>query len=123
MRPAWPRAASAGAFMRSAGMRCARTTSRISNSTMATARELLEEADALMRRNRAQEAAAAHADIPVLTEAVDGDDGALGEDSIGDFAGMDDPTPIVVPAAFAQQPIIRDTTIGGDFPELTEIVV
>jgi len=90
---------------------------------MATARELLEEADALMRRNRAQEAAATHADIPVLTEAVDGDDGALGEDSIADFAGMEDPTPIVVPAAFAQQPIIRDTTIGGDFPELTEIVV
>lgn len=43
---------------------------------MATARELLEQADALMRRNRSREAAAADAagGIPVLTEAVDAGD-------------------------------------------------
>jgi hypothetical protein len=39
---------------------------------VATARELLEQADALMRRNRLREAAAAGAasDIPLLTEVV-----------------------------------------------------
>ena len=37
---------------------------------MATARELLEQADALMRRNRGRETAAPAADFPVLTDRV-----------------------------------------------------
>src|SRR4051794_41067933 len=37
---------------------------------MASARELLDKADALMRRNRGDAAAATDTDIPVLTEAI-----------------------------------------------------
>ena len=55
-------AASAGSSTRSAATRCARTTCPDGAEPMPTARELLEQADALMRRNRAladAEAAAA----------------------------------------------------------------
>ena len=88
---------------------------------MATARELLEQADALIRRNRLREAAAAASDIPVLTEVVAA-------------AGVGAPR---VPAAEA----LREANVGatgtvpparsgdlsppstaGDVPVLTEIV-
>ena len=66
-----PRAASAGSSTRRAATKCARTTSRSAppRITMPTARELLEQADALMRRNRATRP---EADIPELTDEVRG---------------------------------------------------
>ncbi len=89
---------------------------------MATARELLEQADALMRGNRLREAAATAAtDIPVLTEVVAAGDAdatgvpaaeALRETGAFGIAPMPSPAP-----GDAAAP-----SFARDFPVLTEIV-
>ena len=93
---------------------------------MATARELLEQADALMRGNRLREeaaAAAAAADIPVLTEVV-----AAGAGD-GNAAGVPAAEALREAAASDFAPVPRAAAGDGaapaatrDFPVLTEIV-
>jgi len=88
---------------------------------VSTARDLLEQADALMRGNRLREAAAAAAatDIPVLTEVVAAGDAdtarvpaaeALREAEASDFAPMPRAGAGAAPAA------------AREFPVLTEVV-
>ena len=98
---------------------------------MATARELLEQADALMRRNRLRDADAADASagIPVLTEIVRsagaGDDGERAADSGGERRFAPDVT-----AAMAAAAPMAGTPTGShdrgyefdDVPVLTEVI-
>jgi hypothetical protein len=87
---------------------------------MATARELLQQADALMRRNRAADPGP---EIPELTEVVVIDAHALDDDSVTDFGGEGE-APSAVAETSAQNPVIGDTAAGPDtFPVLTEVVV
>ena len=90
---------------------------------MATARELLEQADALMRSNRLREAAPADAatDIPVLTEVVaDGDVGAPGLPAAEALpeAGVGGTGP--VPSAPSDD--VAPASAAGNIPVLTETV-
>ena len=100
---------------------------------MATARELLEQADALMRRNRSPEAAAADdaaGDIPLLTEAVDGGDGSLPGVSRPEARrapGGDAAAPVPVAAAPVSEVAAPVPEAGArrsavNVPVLTEIV-
>lgn len=85
---------------------------------MPTARELLEQVDALMRRNRALEAAAGANELPVLTEAV-----APGE---GLRQAMATPSDDALPPDYSQALDYTqsqdETSSADDIPVLTEIV-
>src|SRR5262249_38794410 len=82
-------------------------------------RELLEQADALMRRNRLLEP---DAQIPELTEIVDSDDGHLDDDSIADFGG-EDYVPEEIPEWTDVDPADHDgIAIPDAFPILTDVV-
>jgi hypothetical protein len=87
---------------------------------VATARELLEQADALMRRNRLREAAAAATDIPVLTDVVDGGVDAPrvpGAEALRETEAGGTGTVPLAPRGIAAPP-----SAAGGFPVLTEIV-
>jgi hypothetical protein len=84
---------------------------------MATARELLEQADTLMRRNRENES---DPEIPELTEVVSTGDGIAEDDSIADFAGAGE-APVDVPKAPVQDAIV-DAAGPDTIPVLTEAV-
>ena len=90
---------------------------------MATARELLEQADTLMRRNRLREAAAAGpaSDFPLLTDAVAAAD--------ADLPGASPPGARPAANAFAYAPPSApapdesgELSAANDIPMLTEIV-
>ncbi len=105
---------------------------------MASARELLDQADALMRRNRAgipAGTAVTEIAIPELTDAVGTDDADfVGEDSVGDF-GVPPPAPAAgggspLPAAASRSamapqpaPLVTEAHTGPDsYPLLTEAI-
>jgi hypothetical protein len=86
---------------------------------MATARELLEQANAFMRRNRENES---DPEIPELTDVVSTDDSIADDDSVADFGGAS-AAPIVVSATPAQDAIVDAASAETDtIPVLTEVI-
>jgi hypothetical protein len=89
---------------------------------LATARELLEQADMLMRRNRLREVAAAAgpaSDFPLLTDAVAPEDRDL------PAASFPAAQPAAAALAYMPAPAMEvdgQAAAGGDVPILTEIV-
>jgi hypothetical protein len=90
---------------------------------LATARELLEQADTLMRRNRLRDAAAAGpaSDFPVLTDAVTGADPELPGTLTPDARSATNAYAYAPPSAPSPD-VSGELAAANDVPILTEIV-